>query len=102
MKRCVVTAWALLVLSLVASSAGAQERSLEIVEGKTTNAEIRAFYGPPDYWNEHGDLIYHASELKPPLPAGLRTRSLHQVMVIFELDDRGILLRYLTTGWPSP
>jgi len=72
MRRCVVTAWALLVLSLVASSVGAQERSPEIVDGKTTKAEIRALYGPPDYWNEQGDLIYDASELKPPLPARLR------------------------------
>ena len=54
---------ALLVLCLVASSVGAQERSGEIVEGKTTKAEILARYGPPAYENDR-DLIYYAPRVQ--------------------------------------
>ena len=95
-----VAAQTLLVLLVAASAAGAQERPVEIVEGKTTKAEIRALYGPSDYWNEGVNLIYDASELKLPLPACLRGRgrSVDQLMIIFEFDDSGILVRCLTTG----
>jgi len=99
-----VAAQPLLVLLVAASVAGAQGLSGEIVERKTTKAEIRAFYGPPDYSNEQGDLIYDASSLKPPLPACVRgrVRSTRQFMIIFEFEDSGILVRCSTTGWPPP
>jgi hypothetical protein len=93
-----------LVLLVAASVAGAQGLSGEIVEGKTTKAEIRAFYGAPDYWNEQDDLIYDASSLKRPLPACARgaARSTRQFLIIFEFEDSGVLARCWTTGWPPP
>ena len=99
-----VAAQPLLVLLVAASVAGAQGLSGEILEGKTAKAEIRAFYGPPDHWNEQGDLIYDASSLKPPLPLCLRgrVRSTRQLVIIFEFEDSGILRRCWTTGWPPP
>jgi hypothetical protein len=93
---------ALLVLFLAASSVGAQERSGEIVEGKTTKAEILARYGPPAYENER-ELTYYAHELSPPYPAWLRelVRSRPQSMVIFRIDQRGIFVGHSSIGWPS-
>lgn len=97
-----VAVWALLVLFLVASFVGAQERSV-IVEGKTTKAEILALYGPPAYENER-ELIYYSYELGPPYPAWLREllRSRPQSMVIFRFDERGVFMGHSSTGWPSP
>jgi hypothetical protein len=98
-----VAVWALLVLFLVVSFVGAQERSVEIVEGKTTKAEIRALYGPPAYENER-ELIYYSSELSPPYPAWLREllRYRPQSIVIFRFDERGVFMGHSFTGWPSP
>jgi hypothetical protein len=59
-----VAVWALLVLFLVAAFVGAQERSVEIVEGKTTKAEILGLYAPPAYGNGRA-LIYYSHELSP-------------------------------------
>jgi hypothetical protein len=98
-----VAGWVLLVLFLVASFVGAQERSVEIVEGKTTKAEILKLYGPPAYENER-ELIYYSHELNPPYPAWLRelVRSSPRIMVIFSFDERGVFVGHSSTLWPSP
>jgi hypothetical protein len=98
-----VVVWALLVLFLVAAFVGAQERSVEILEGKTTKVEILGLYGPPAYGNER-ELIYYSHELSPPYPAWLResVRSSRQRMVIFRFDERGVFIGHASTGWPAP
>ncbi len=95
---------ALLVLCLVASSAGAQDRTGDFVVGTSTKADILARFGPAAYETERS-LSYYAHEMgPPPLPAWLRallgTRP--QSMVSFEFDERGVYLRRSYTGWPSP
>jgi hypothetical protein len=101
MRRFVVAASALLILSLAAASVGAQEPSLKIVVGKTTKDEILDFFGPPHEVHDKGNLVYDSSRLTPAQKVPLR-RALPETFVIFAFDGNGILRRWAVTGPPPP
>ena len=98
---------AVFVVLLLASSVGGQDRSADVVVGKSTKADILARFGRP---REEGRtdrvLWYHATELgPPPYPPSLEIfalRSNKNFMVLFKFDERGVLLEFYETTLPSP
>jgi hypothetical protein len=91
-----------LVLVLAPSSVRAQDPTEDFIVGKSTKAEVRARFGAPAYETERY-WSYYAHEMgPPPYPAWLREVRHLQRMVVFEFDDRGVLLRRSYAGWPSP
>src|SRR5688572_12836483 len=54
----------------------AEDQYVEIVPGKTTQQDIRALFGEPNYRSTHGSgheaLIYYIHSLGPPYPMWFR------------------------------
>jgi len=93
---------AVLVLG-AAALVDAQARTVEIVVGKTTKAEIIWAYGTPEYMTVRS-ISYSLRNLSPPYPEEIRAEALakRSRMVEFEFDERGVLTKYSLTGMPPP
>ena len=93
---------AVLVLG-AAALVDAQARTVEIVVGKTTKAEIIWAYGTPESMSERS-ISYSLVNLSPPYPEGIREAApaKRSRMVDFEFDERGVLTKYSLAGMPPP
>ena len=80
----------------------AQARTVEIVVGKTTKAEIVWAYGTPEYMSDRS-YSYSLRNIGRPYPAGLKVPETgRELMVVFEFDEHGVLEAYSFTGMPPP
>jgi hypothetical protein len=95
---------ALAAVLVVAAAAlvDAQARTVEIVVGKTTKAEIAWAYGTPEGMSDRF-FSYTLSNIGPPYPIGLKLpQGGRNLMVVFKFDERGVLEAYSFTSLPSP
>lgn len=81
----------------------AQARTVEIVVGKTTKAEIIWAYGSPEYMSARS-ISYSLVNLSPPYPEGIReaAQAKRNLMVDFEFDEHGVLTKYRLASMPPP
>ena len=93
---------ATVLLVAAATLVDAQTRTVEIVVGKTTKAEIVWAYGTPEEMSDRS-YSYSMRNIGPPYSVGLKVaEGDRNLMVVFEFDEHGVLRAYWFRTLPSP